>query len=357
MATDPDVSMAEQTLLDPKSPLSHAVFDAKPKSQELIMQDPTIINYKPVRGNAIAGERKQYVLYPPSNAVNELSIKDDIWHRHIPFKKNDFIDICDLGRQRWEQPRFGATFRPRKHGIESSFIGTIGILRTANKLIDIEKAIGVDDSLIHIDFKRNLQILCDVLSDEMQWPDTNERLILCGFTDFFNAPLMLDCTDCKLKHHHSRVLSKMVYSWKCDQAYRNMVVCDNKCEISACASCSAGWTSDQGVLTCCNFFTHGTLSANENVLVDGGFWGNNDFPTHRPYTQVETDIEPDLQSYTSELAGHRQKTERLNGVMKKMWHILEQPFRFQHELFPLVFRACCLLTNRYFRLYGYPIKF
>ena len=171
---DPDLPIAEQQLLDPKSPLFYEVFDSKSPIQDVMMQDPTSIKYKPGRGNAIAGERQPYTLYPSSNAINYLSIKDDVWHHYIPFKKNHFLGICDLSKQQWEQPRFGATYPSRKHGIESSFIGTIGILRTGNELKDIQQTIGVDDALIDIDFKRNLGIIADVLSDYMTWPDANE---------------------------------------------------------------------------------------------------------------------------------------------------------------------------------------
>ena len=103
IAMDPDVSMAEPTQLDPTSPLFHAVFDSKSQSQEIMMQDPNSIKYKPGRGNTIAGERQPYVLYPPSNASNDLSVKDDIWHRFIPFNTDDFIGIFDLAKPLWEQ--------------------------------------------------------------------------------------------------------------------------------------------------------------------------------------------------------------------------------------------------------------
>ena len=194
----------------------------------------------PGRGNAMIGYRDQYHLYAPSSVFPELSVKEDVWKGHIPFKPNDFLEICNELYQYWRLPRAGYRISGRKHGIESSLFGTISILRTANTLINIESTIKVDQALIDIDFQRNLELMSDHLSYEITWPDQHERLLLCGFNDFFNSPLILDCTDCPMQQQHDPYLAQMLYSWKCTQAYRNMVVIDNLMFIRACASVPAG---------------------------------------------------------------------------------------------------------------------
>ena len=308
------------------------------------------------KGNAKAGFRKPYHLYEPSKAFVDLSVKEDVWNNHVPFKKDDFIDLCRDTYPLWSLPRNGSNIiRPRKHGIESSLIGTFSVLAKSRSYKSVESIIKVDDALIAMDFKRNLLILEQVLRDEMKWPTAQERAILCGFTDYFNAPLLLDCTDCQFMQSHNNEWSDMLYSWKCTQGFRNMVVIDPKGEIRAVASAPAGWNNDQIFLQCCNFFKRGSLSNNEFALADGGFTGDDDFPIHRPFTRAQRRGNEWMVQYNIELAKHRRIIECVNGILKKKFKILEYPFRWDKKLFPLVFRVCCLIVNRRFRLYGYPI--
>ncbi len=51
---------------------------------------------------------------------------------------------------------------------------------------------------------------------------------------------------------------------------------------------------------------------------------------------------------------HKNIVERINGIVCEQWQILQKEFEYRPSFFPLVFRLCCMLTNRYFRLYGYP---
>ena len=136
----------------------------------------------PGRGNAKSGQRTPYYLYQPSNILNELSIKEDIWHHQIPFKVNDFLDICRECYCDWVLARNGSNIiRPSKHGIESSLIGTISLLTKYHSLKSTEALIKVDDSLIHIDFERNLQILEKTLSYEIECVN----LILCSYVGLY----------------------------------------------------------------------------------------------------------------------------------------------------------------------------
>ena len=359
MAQDPNPPK-KPFYLDSKSIFFQSMVASTTVANEMVLDDEDTeckkFELKPGRGNAMNGQRNEYHLYQPSQAFLDLSIKADVWHHHVPFQPNDFIDICNETLPLWILPRKGGNqIRDRKHGIDASLIGSISTLRTGNAYLSTESVVKIDNALICTDFKRNLQLLCEVLEGEMQWPSANERLILCGFDDYFNSPVMLDCTDCKLMQSHKKEWADMCYSWKCKQGYRNMVVCDNKGEIRACASAPAGWNNDQFILRCCHFFQHGSLSPGEHALGDGAFHGNLDFPMHTPFTRPQVQATPWLEPYNKCLAERRQLIERINGILKAEFQILSKPFRWDKSLFPLVFRVCCLLLNRMFRLYGYPV--
>ena len=79
-----------------------------------------------------------------------MSIKDDVWHHYIPFKKNHFVQIAITGI-----------------------------------FINWQQSIG-DDALIDIDFTRNLKIIWNSIAD------ANETLIVVVFTDF-NCQILLKC--------------------------------------------------------------------------------------------------------------------------------------------------------------------
>lgn len=356
MALDFSVS----SILDVTSPLFHLLIDDGSIFSNPLFDfdndEHEFVN-KPGTGNAKSGQRQPYHLYPPSPVFSELSIKDNVWHNFVPFDVDDFLDICHECYADWILPRNGSNIiRPRKHGIESSLIGTFAILTKNHTFLSGEGLSKVDDALIYLDFEHNLKVLEKVLDYEMQWPDANERMLLCNLCENFNAPILLDCTDCKLLQTNDPICNEMFYSWKCTQAWRNMIVCDTKGEIRATASVPAGWANDQTLLRCCEFFQNGRLSPHETCLGDGGFTGNNNFPIDRPFTEPQVANNPRLEAYNRALRDFRRLIERINGILKAMFRILHIEFRMKRHLFPLVFKVCCLLLNRYFRLYGYPVR-
>ena len=355
MAFDPSA----EALTDIASPWFHLLMcDKSIVNNDLIMGE-SVDKWedKPGTGNAKNGYRKRYHLYEPSNVLAELSIKEDVWHHHIPFTIEDFYDICAEMYEDWILPRNGSNIiRPRKHPIESSIIGTISTLTQGNSFKTTEFGLKIDDSLIKLDFERNLTLMNRIFDYEMSWPNAQERMFLCLLNDDFESPILLDCTDCKLLQSHDRNTARMYYSWKCKQAYRNMIVCDNKGEIRAVASAPAGWNNDQSLLRLCDFFNTGFLSPNESAIGDGAFTGNQDFQIDRPFTQPQLANDPTLLSYNQAIAKYRQLIERINGSLKQMFKILSHEFKMRRHLFPLVFRVCCLMLNRYGRLYGYPVK-
>ena len=74
----------------------------------------------------------------------------------------------------------------------------------------------------------------------------------------------------------------------------------------------------------------------------------------RPFTRRQRRDHPWLIDYNRALSEHKNTLERVNGIVKMQWEILQTPFKYQPSFFPAMFRCCCILTNRYFRLYGYP---
>lgn len=308
----------------------------------------------PGRGNALAGYRQPYVLYPPSNVYQRLGIKKHLLTAYTVFLPADFEAFCSELESEWVKPRNGsACYRARKHDIFSSLIGTFAVIRCGHTLIQAEALCGIDKSLIYMDVWRNCMIINDVLDFEMKWPEDDEQLILVGMNDTFDSCIVIDCMDVVLKKRKDwfRFAFK---SWKTGAGYRNMLAVDNKGEIRACLSIPAGTNNDQWVLKICDFFKKDSLAPGTSCLGDGAFTGNADFPVDKPFTKPQVRSQPDLQYYNDALAKSRNIVERVNGIVKMQWSILQQPYPFMTSSFPLVFRACCLLTNRFFRLYGYP---
>ena len=89
-------------------------------------------------------------------------MKEDVWNNHVPFKKDDFIDVCP------EHIQFGVrngsnVIRSRNNGIESSLIGIFSVLPKSHSYNSVESIIKVGDALIALDVIRNLLILEQVL--------------------------------------------------------------------------------------------------------------------------------------------------------------------------------------------------
>eukprot|EP00483_Globobulimina_turgida_P004487 UN04496 len=162
--------------------------------------------------------------------------------------------------------------------------------------------------------------------------------------------------DIKLKKHTKDWYNFIYKSWKVGSGYRNLLAVDNKGEIRDCTSIPAGFTNDQFVLAAASFFRKNALLEGTTALGDGGFFGNSDFPMDTPFKkpQVAADNTGALRIYNHAISVHKNIVERINGILKMQWRILRTEFPYRPSFFPLVFRCCCILTNRYFRLYGYP---
>ena len=308
----------------------------------------------PGRGNALAGRRNPYILHSKSNVYPRLSAKQHLLRSYTIFKPADFEKLCDELFSEWVKPRNGSCcYRSRKHDIYSSLIGTFSIIRGGLTLHQAEAMCGIDKSLIYIDLYRNCRIMNQVLDKEMCWPSHEEQLLLLGMNDTFDSCIIIDCMDCKLKTR-SQWLRYLYVSWKTGVGYRNMLAVDLRGQIRACLSIPAGFNNDQWVLTVCNFFRKGSLVDGTTCMGDGAFTGNEDFRVDKPWTRAQVRSNPALQRYNDALAQKRNIVERVNGIVKMQWTILREAFPFEPCFFPMVFRVCCLLTNRYFRLYGYP---
>ena len=96
------------------------------------------------------------------------------------------------------------------------------------------------------------------------------------------------------------------------------------------------------------------LAQGHSVMGDGAFTGTEDFPVDKPFTKPQLETNPALTVYNDALAKYRNIVERVNGIVKMQFKILRQLYPYHPLTFPAVFRLCCLLTNRYFRLYGFP---
>ena len=257
----------------------------------------------------------------------------------------------------WEKPREwpdATQMRARKHGIDASFIGTFCVLRAGQTLKAAEGICGIDDALIHLDVHRNVSIINRVLAYEINWPSHEEQLILVGLCDAFDSCLVLDCMDISIRKRPSDWYHWIYKSWKVGHGFRNLLVVDLKGEIRAVTTIPAGFTNDQFVLTVSNFFRAGMLAPNTTALSDGAFTGNNDFPIDRPFTRPQREINQWLIHYNREVSKWKNIVERVNGIVKMQWEILQKEFKYDPSFFPAVFLCCCILTNRYFRLNGYP---
>ena len=277
--------------------------------------------------------------------------------KYIIFKDpKDFNDMLLELQTEWEKPRDPNSnqMRARKHGIAASFISTFCVLRCGQTLKEAEGTCAIDDALIHLDVHRNVRIINQLLEYEIAWPTHEEQLILIGLNDSFDSCLILDCMDIAIQKHPSDWYDFIYKSWKVDHGYRNLLVVDLKGEIRAVTSMPAGFTNDQFVLNVSNFFRAGSLAPNTSALSDGGFTGSSDFPIDRPFTRPQRDKNAWLIHYNREVSKHKNTVERVNGIVKMQWDILQKEFKYQPTFFPAVFRCCCILTNRYFRLYGYP---
>ena len=117
----------------------------------------------------------------------QLSQKPLVLKGFIIFEQNDFLELCDVLWEDWRLPRNGSSdIRQRKHGIESSLMGTFAAIRGGLTLYQIEGLLGIDHSLIYLDLFRNVKLLLKHLDHEMSWPSHEEQLILVGFNDTFS---------------------------------------------------------------------------------------------------------------------------------------------------------------------------
>ena len=73
--------------------------------------------------------------------------------------------------------------------------------------------------------------------------------------------------------------------------------------------------------------------------------GNADFLMHTPFTRPQINVNPWLEEYNRQLSKHKRLIERVIGILKQHFKILSKPFRWERELFPLVFRVCLLQHN------------
>lgn len=277
--------------------------------------------------------------------------------KYIIFQPKDFEELLAELKPLWMLPRNypkATRMRKRKHGIDASFISTFCVIRCGHTLHQAEGSCAIDEALIDIDVHRNVDIINNVLDYEMQWPSHEEQLYLVQVNPEFNSCLIIDCMDCKIQKCSSDWYGFIFKSWKVGQGYRNLLVVDNKGEIRAATSIPAGFNNDQTVLRICNFFRKGSLAPNTTAFGDGAFTGNSDFPIDTPFNKPQQKLNPWLKHYNRAISKHKNIVEHVNGILTMQWGILQKPFKYSPSFFPAVFRCCCLLTNRYFRLYGYP---
>ena len=273
------------------------------------------------------------------------------------FKKiQDFEEFIDELRPEWIKPRNpnSTQYRTRKHGIHASVIGTLSVLRKGMSVRTAEVACGMDDSLIHIDVRRNVHIINKVCEKEISWPSHQEQLYLIGLNDTFDSCMIIDAMDIKLKKHRADWYHWIYASWKCKSGYRNLLVVDTKGEIRKVISVPAGYNNDQFILTIADFFRGESLLPGTTALSDSGFTGKDGFPIDKPFTKPQIQLNPWLKQYNYQVSKHKNIVECVNGIVKMQWQILQKPFEYSPSFFPAAFRCCCILTNRYFRLYGYP---
>ena len=269
---------------------------------------------------------------------------------------DDFEDFIKEMHSEWMLPRDpnATQIRGRKHSIHSSVIGTLSVLRKGMALRTAEVFCGIDDSLIGIDVRRNVHIINKVFEYEIELPSHQEQLFLIGLNDTFDSCMVIDAMDIKIKKHRADWYHWIFASWKCKAAYRNLLVVDVKGEIREVMSIPAGFNNDQFAMTVSRFFRGETLAPGTSVLSDSGFTGNSQFPIDRPFTKPQLQLNPWLRQYNYQVSKHKNIVECVNGIVKMQWGILQKPFEYSPSFFPAVFRCCCILTNRYFRLYGFP---
>merc|ERR1712228_79771 len=176
------------------------------------------------------------------------------------------------------------------------------------------------------------------------------QLILINLNNDFESCIVLDCVDIKQQKHYSDWLNYIYRSWKAGQGWRNLIAVDLKGEIRAVTSLPCGFTNDQFVLAASDFFKAGTLAPGTTAMGDGGFTGNNDFPIDRPFNKVQVKKNPLLKPYNKALSKQKNIVERIIGILLEQFQLLQNEYRYRPSFFPLLFRVCCMLTNRHFRL-------
>ena len=274
--------------------------------------------------------------------------------QQIIFKCTDFEEMMTELYPLWRLPRYGNQIRPRKHGIESSFIGTFNVLRGGCTLLQTEQLCGIDQSLIHIDVYRNCGIINEILDYEISWPSKEEQLFLVQLNPDFNSCIVVDCMDIATRISYTDWYNFLYKSWKVKQGYRNLLAVDLKGEIRGVTSIPCGYNNDQFVLWISKFFRKGSLAECTTALGDGGFTGDQDFRMDRPFTIPQLRMREELKEYNRLLNKHKCIVERVNGILKMQWRVFQKKWVYTPTFFPAAFRTCCILTNRYFRLYGYP---
>ena len=284
--------------------------------------------------------------------VVQLKLKQDLSQTVILFKDHkDFDEFIKEVKPEWIKPRppNSTQYRSRKHPIEASFIGTFCVLRGGQSLRQTELTCSMDNSLIHIDIRRNVHIINNILDYEISMPSHQEQLYLLGLNDDFNGCIVIDATDIPIKKQTGDYYNWIYKSWKVKTGFRNLVIVDIKGEIRDCLSVPAGYNNDQAVLKMWRFF-RGDTYPGSTALSDSGFTGLDGFMIDKPFNKPQRTINP------YGVSKNKNIVECVIGIVKMQWGILRKPFEYSPSFFPAVFRCCCILTNRYFRLYGYPGK-
>jgi len=318
-------------------------------------------NCHPGRGRVA---RAPYRRHYPMDVYTALSARPDDFLRQCNFTIDEFDDLHAELKNSIRRPRnVQGKFKRLEQAVRKNFpcfmntenrlLMVLIALASGGKLKDIAARFGTSMGIVHLDLHHIIPIICRKLVTEIEWPSVLMRQGLRALTPAF--PSVIGALDATTSEIRRPIRNERQY-YRGDKPYHGIIhqmIVDNSGCILNVDGPALGRTADVAVYRRSAVGENPGLflSAGECLLADGGYPGNPEIII--PPTAPERKGNPLNAQYHREIQKHRVIVEHVFGRIQLLWKITHHKFPFSRSLQDLVFRACCLLTNRIGKLRGY----
>jgi len=227
-------------------------------------------------------------------------------------------------------------------------------LAGGNKYKDVSSRFNISIAVNHLDFYHIVPIIMEKISYEIQWPNVVERQMIQGtLPEFPDVIGILDATSGRIR----RPTQQQQHYFRGDKPYHaiiHQIITDpTGCVIDVDGGVP-GRQNDLSVYDMSSIGVHpeNRLQPDEILMADGGYPGRGELLI--PPNQHEIKEDPSLAMVHRSFQRRRAVVEHVFGRIKMLWNIVQHRYNYKKEFYFIVFRTCCLLTNRIMRLRGYP---